>query len=356
MNYSELPKYSRRIIATQPFLYKIKSGLLPRFNTDYWDALDNQLLQMTEPGKDNVKLAVVAILFTCLALSLGDAIIKQQSAVFLLWQIFILRSLIALPFLLYLLRMPNAKVSIMPLRLKWTLLRSLVLVLMWVFYFTALPKVELAIAAAAYYTLPLFITLFAALFLGDRIGAIGWIAIFLGFIGTVFILQPQSDDFNAYALLPLLSAVCFAIAMIITRSQCRDEKPLVLSLWLNISFVAVGGIATLVISLVQPAADTIAQNPFLFDDWAVMTLSNWKIMAILAVAIIIGSVGAAIAYQNGPPAMIAALDFSYLVYAAIWGWLFFAEVPGGGSLLGMLLILGGGVLAVTRPSFKPKTG
>ena len=111
------------------------------------------------------------------ALSLGDALVKQQSVSFVLWQIFVMRSAIALPFLIYFVRIYSCETTIMPIHLGWTLTRSLALVAMWVFYFAALPHVDLAIAAAAYYTLPLFITLFAALFLGDRITPRGWFAV-----------------------------------------------------------------------------------------------------------------------------------------------------------------------------------
>jgi drug/metabolite transporter (DMT)-like permease len=113
---------------------------------------------------------------------------------------------------------------------------------MWIFYFAALAHIALAVAAAAYYTLPIFITLLAAIFLREKITISGWLVIVIGFIGTLLILQPQADDFDAYALLPLVSALCYACAMTLTRGKCEHEKPTVLSLWLNISFVVAGAI------------------------------------------------------------------------------------------------------------------
>ena len=229
--------------------------------------------------RDNLKLAVFAILTACFALSLGDALIKQHSGAFVIWQIFVMRSAIAIPFLIYFVRIYSCAVPVKPIRPGWTLLRSLILVLMWIFYFAALPHIELATAAAAYYTLPIFITLFAAIFLGEKITAKGWFAVLLGFSGTLLILQPQADDFNAYALLPLVSALCYACAMILTRSKCQREKPTVLSLWLNISFVGVGALALLLLQLWHPDADLIAANPFLFGIWTPMWLNEWRIMA-----------------------------------------------------------------------------
>ena len=302
--------------------------------------------QTTQSHSDNLTLAVPAILIGVFALSLGDALIKQQSATFSLWQIFIMRSLIATPFLIYFIRIRTCAMPVMPDQFGWTALRSLILVFMWVAYYLALPHVPLSIAAAALYTLPLFITLFAALLIGDRIGWKGWIAVLLGFVGVLLILQPQADDFNAYALLPIVSAICYASAMIMTRSKCQNENPLVLSLWLNLAFIGVGALAILIIQIWQPTPSNIAANPFLLGDWLPMWIDEWRAMAILAIAITLGSVGAAIAYQAGPPSIIATFDFSYVAFAVVWGILLFSQVPDLITITGIVLIVGGGMLAV----------
>lgn len=297
---------------------------------------------------DNLRLAIAAILIAVFALSLGDALIKQYSASFVIWQIFLLRSAIAIPFLVYFVRIYSCDLPIRPLNLGWTLLRSLILVLMWVFYFAALPHVELAVAAAAYYTLPLFILLFAAVFLKEPMHARGWLALVLGFTGTLLVLQPQADDFNAWSLLPIVSAVCYAVAMIITRSHCRAERASVLSLWLHLSFAAVGALGLLSLQWWNPAAETAALNPFLLGPWTPMWIDEWRIMAILAVAAVVGSISGAIAYQQGPASVIAIFDFAYVAFAAIWGYLIFAEIPSTPVAIGILLIIAAGTISIWK--------
>ena len=256
-----------------------------------------------------------------------------------------LRSAILIPFLVYFVRVYRGADPIMPRHPGWTLLRSMVLVIMWVFYFAALPHIEFAVAAAAFYTLPIFITLFAALFLGEKISLLGWLAVVTGFAGTLLILQPQADDFNAWTLLPLVSAILYAIAMILTRSKCRTEKPTVLSLWMNICFIGVGALALLLLGLWNPADDFVALNPFLFEAWTPMRLEEWRTMGILAIAILVGSVGAALAYQKGPAALVSIFDFSYVGFAVVWGYVLFAEVPAKLVTLGILLIVAAGIIA-----------
>ena len=302
--------------------------------------------QITQSRNDNLKLAVPAILIAAFVLSLGDALVKQESATFPLWQIFVMRSVIATPFLVYFIRIRACNVSIMPDRFGWTALRSLLLVIMWAAYYLALPHVLFSIAAASFYTAPLFITLFTALLTGDRVGWKGWIAVLLGVIGVLLILQPQADDFNAYALLPIISAICYASAMIITRSKCENEKPLILSLGLNLAFVGVGALAILIIQIWEPSPASMAANPFLLGEWKPMWIDEWRTMAILAIIIVIASVGTAIAYQSGPSSIIATFDFSYVAYIVIWGILLFGEAPDFVTIIGILLIVGGGLLAV----------
>ncbi|HEY7689619.1 MAG TPA: DMT family transporter [Dongiaceae bacterium] len=298
---------------------------------------------------DNLRLGVAVILVTDLALSLGDAAIKAFSTDFVLWQIFVLRSVIALPVLFFIIRLYAEGTPLMPRRAGWVALRSLMLTGMWIAYWAALPNLALGIAAAVYYTLPIFIVLFAALFIGDRIGTLGWIAAFVGFAGVLLILRPDAGGFNAYALLPLASAILYALAMILTRTKCRDEHPLILSFSLNVSFIAVGLLATLLIAATgAPSGDDPSSASFLAGAWAPMGGSEWLSMALLAAAAIIGSIGAAIAYQVAPPATIAIVDFVYLGFSALWGVLFFAESLDLITIAGMVLIVIAGVAAVRR--------
>ena len=91
---------------------------------------------------------------------------------------------------------------------------------------------------------------------------------------------------------------------------------------------------------------SVIATPFLLGKWVPMWIAEWRVMAILAAAIIVGSIGAAIAYQSGPSSIIATFDFSYVAFAVVWGILLFGEVPGFITIIGIVLIVGGGMLAV----------
>jgi len=293
---------------------------------------------------DNLPLAVSVIVFTVFALSLGDALIKFTSNNFVLWQIFILRSVIAIPCLVLFMLFRAGALLYFPTSLSWTAIRSLLLVSMWVIYYIALPHVQFSVAAAAYYTLPIFITLFSAALTGDKVSGLKWVAVGLGFIGVLLILKPNTNAFNWYALLPLLSAVLYALAMILTRTKCRDEQPLVLALALNITFVLVGAIAAWFVS---GLADEMRQG-FVLGEWNPMGSAQWLSMTLLATAVLIGSVGTVIAYQNAPSSVIGIFDFAYVGFAVLWSVVFFDELPDAFSMLGIALIVLSGLLSLKQ--------
>lgn len=295
--------------------------------------------------RDNTYLAVFIIIFTVLFLSLGDAFIKGISTNFTLWQIYTIRSSIVVGVLFLVIKFQQ-KVSFIPENFGWTLLRSTMLSFMWVFYYLALTKIELSIASAAYYTLPIFITLFTAYFLGNKIKVSGWIGIILGFLGVLLILNPTASNFNWFALLPLVSAVFYAFSMIITRTQCRKENVFLLSFWLNLIMLFLGLIMSFFLKVVNTQIIVLESQRFLLGTWAEMGHTEWVVISLLSLAIIIGSIGAAIAYQIGKPSTVATFDFGYVVFSSIWGWVLYQEIPSIKSILGIGLIVSAGILAI----------
>ncbi|MGB7268836.1 MAG: DMT family transporter [Albidovulum sp.] len=292
---------------------------------------------------DLLVAAICAILLSSASLALGDALIKFFSADFALWQIFTLRSLLTLPVLLAMTL--RARATFFPKAPGWVIVRSLMLVAMWVAYYLALPHLSFSVAAAGFYTLPIFITLFSAAFTGDRVGPLGWLVVAIGFAGVLLILRPDTAAFSAYAFLPLLSAILYAAAMVLTRTRCRAEHALTLSLALNLAFIAIGLLASLWASQIAGDAPGRLTMP-----WAPMTGAGWGAMAIMALMVLIGSISAAFAYQSAPPAIIGVFDFTYVGFAVVWGLVLFAELPDGLTVAGMVMIVLAGVLSLRNRS------
>jgi drug/metabolite transporter (DMT)-like permease len=306
---------------------------------------------VTEAQKRPEKLAlgVATIVATVFAMSFADAVVKYVSAELPLWQIFVMRSLVAIP-LLVALPLFGRPTAVRPKSLFWTFLRGLLLVMMYIAIYAAAPVLGLSVIAAAFYTGPLFIALFSALLIGEQVGPRRWTAICIGFAGVLVILRPGTEAFSAVMLIPVVAALFYALAAIITRTRCIEETPVVLALALNFALLATGAIATAGIALWQPVAADAAAYPFLLGSWVAMGSREWGIIGFLAVLMVGIGIGLAKAYQSAPPAIIATFDYSYLVFAAFWSFAIFAEAPDAATLIGMLLIAGAGLLVVHGPA------
>jgi len=294
----------------------------------------------------NIAIGVAAVVATVFAMAFADAIVKFASARFPLWQIFVLRSLLSVPMLAAALACasggaePRWRIS------GWVWLRSLLLTLMYVAIYAAAPILSLSTIAAALYLGPLFIALFSAFLIGEPVGARRWAALAIGFAGVLISLRPASDSFSLAALIPMIAALLYALAAVLTRAKCQNERPMTLALALNLCLLATGAVVSAALLAFPPAA--APTYPFLLGPWIAMGTGEWRVVVTLAVLIVGIGVGLAKAYQSAPPAIVATFDYCYLPFAALWSFVFFAEMPDAATALGMLLIAGGGIIAVGR--------
>ncbi len=220
----------------------------------------------------------------------------------------------------------------------------MLIVLMWTAYYAALPFMSLSVAATALYTTPLFIALFSAVLIGEPVGARRWLGIFVGFVGVLVILRPTADGFSSVALLPVLAAIFYALAAVVTRSKCADEDSLSVAMGLNLCLVLTGTVGVVSIMFLSSAENQAF--PFLQSPWVAMSAKTMAIMALLGILLVAESIWVAKAYQIAPAAIIGTFDYSYLVFAVFWGFVFFSDVPDMLTVLGIGLILAAGWLVV----------
>jgi len=307
---------------------------------------------MTRDGSrrpDNILLDVGVITLTVLAMSFADAIVKYISSAFPLWQIYVVRSLIVIPILVAVSLLGHPSRSIALKSKFWSFLRGLLLAFMYIAIYAGAPLLSLSVIAAALYTAPLFIALLSALLIGEPVGPRRWTAICIGFTGVLVILRPVANEFSLLALMPVIAAVLYALAAVITRSRCRTESPMALATALNLSLLAVGVVATAVIALWRPTPAEASTYPFLFGYWVTMGAREWGVIALLAALMVGISVGLATAYQSAPPSIIATFDYTYLVFAAFWSFVIFSQPPDAATIGGMVMIAAAGMLVVREP-------
>ena len=293
------------------------------------------MIQIAALPRDNLAAGIATMVATAAAMAFGDAVVKAMSADIGLWQLFVLRSAFALPLLALLLRTASRWRGSSRQALLWGGLRSLLLIGMWVCFYAALTMIDLSTVATAYYSGPLFITLLSSRLAGEAVGWRRWLAVCTGFAGVVLMLRPGEGGLEWPVGLAVLSGLFYALAAIVTRTRLSREHPLVLAASLNLAFLAFGVLGNLAV--------LAGDHPFLFAPWRPMTLQTWTAVAVLAVLIVAITAGVARAYQIAPSSIIATFDYSYLPFAALWGFVFLAAVPDATTIAGMLLIGGAGL-------------
>lgn len=195
-------------------------------------------------------------------------------------------------------------------------------------FFTALQFIGLAEATAIMDINPVLITLGAALFLGERIGPRRIAGITMALIGALIVIRPGAGVFQPAALLPLLGAFTYAAGAVMTR-MVRGDGTATSILWAT-------GIATLGASFVAP---------FVWQPIATVDLWAFAIMGLF------GTVAQALlirAFAMAEAAAIAPFGYTGLIWAGLWGWLFFGAVPDGWTVLGAIIIVAAGLYVWAR--------
>lgn len=296
-------------------------------------------------GRRQELAGILLIVAAVLLLSLSDALVKRASAGFAVWQILLVRSAFAVPLVVALAGRRGLRLAAPG----WVLARSLCLAAMWVAYYSALPAMSFALAAAALYTAPIFMAVFAAVLLRERVGAHRWAGIALGCLGVLAILRPDAGALAPVALLPFLAAAGYALAATITWRHCRGEPAMAMALRLNLCLAAVGGLAVAGLGLWPPDAALAAAHPFVLRAWPPLGGEAWGLLALLAVFIVVITASVAKAYQCAPAPVIGAFDNLYLPFATLWSGLLLDDWPDAIGCAGIALIALGATLTTAGP-------
>ena len=216
---------------------------------------------------------------------------------------------------------------------KLQILRSVLLMGATGFFFTGISLIPLTDAAALMAINPVFITLGAALFLGEALGPrrLGGIAAAL--IGALIVIRPGSDLFTAAALLPLAAAACYSAYALLTRRVGADED-----VWTSLFYT--GLVGTILLSLAVPFF------------WQTPDAGGMVLIVLVAAFGTLGQLFLIRAFSQGEASMLAPYSYVGLIFAAIWGALFFAEFPDLWTVAGALVIAGAGLYVWHRETYR----
>jgi drug/metabolite transporter (DMT)-like permease len=200
-------------------------------------------------------------------------------------------------------------------------------------WFYALTLIPLAEFWAIAFTAPLFLTLLAMLFLGERIHRYRWTALAIGFVGVVIIVGPHLS-FGAGSLgagMALAAAVFSAFAVMFLRSMSGSggEHPITITFYFSVT------------TMVCSAFTVIA-------GWPMPTSRQWLFIALAGLFGVFGQLFMTYSYRFAEASTIAPIDYVNLLIAIVYGWFFFDELPDHATWIGAPLVIAAGAIILWR--------
>jgi drug/metabolite transporter (DMT)-like permease len=284
-----------------------------------------------EPDHRNTPIAGIGLMIAGLALlTLNDAVAKWLAADYPTGQIIAIRSPFILVPVLFLTTIRGGFRALLPYSFKNQALRALCFIGSTFFIITALGLMPLADAVAFTFAAPLFISALAGPLLGERVGWRRWSAVLVGFAGVVIMARPTPDAFQWTAFVALGAAFFGALRDIVTRKISAVESSNLILLY-STAAVGLAGCAS---AAVVP--------------WRVPDLNDIGLFALLGVLnggahfLMIES------FSRAEASIVSPFRYTALVWAVIFGYLVWGDLPDAWLLAGAALVVASGLYIFHR--------
>ncbi len=211
----------------------------------------------------------------------------------------------------------------------WHLLRAIFGVGTMGAFFYALKLLPLADTVAICFVAPLIMCALSVPLLGEKIGPRRWAAIVVGFAGVIVIVQPTGAGFGLGAILALVSAFTYAVSINISRRISTTETSYSMLFWFSV-FLLAGSGSVAPIGWVTPHGNDIL------------------VFCIMALGGTLGQFLLTQAYRYGEISFLAPLEYSALIWAVLFGVVFWQEFPSAVVLIGSAIIVASNIYVVHR--------
>jgi len=282
---------------------------------------------LSENARGAIFMMIGMAAFVC-----NDTLMKLVSSELTLYQAIFLRGLMACAMLaLFALSRGVLMPALGPANRKLLGLRMVAEIGGTTCFLTALFNMPIANATAILQSMPLAVTLGAALFLREPVGWRRYTAIAVGFLGVLVIIQPGSEGFTVYSLWALGAIVFMVVRDLSTRRLTRDVPSVFVALTTGSGIMLFGGIV---------AATT--------GDWAPVTGHAMALLASAAVFLLIGYVFNVLSMRHGEIGFVSPFRYTILIWAILLGVVVFGDRPTGAMLAGSAIVVGTGIYTLYR--------
>ncbi len=284
---------------------------------------------MPAPSRHRSHLPAIGLMLLAILLfAIMDALIKWQAATYPVLEIVFFRSFVGL----FVLAVPLARrgPGLLRSRHPWLhLLRGLLGLASLVGFFAAFAAMPFGDVYAISFASPLLTTALSVPLLGERVGWKRWIAVTVGLAGVLAMVRPGSGIFDLMALAALGATLAYALANLLVRRMSRTET--------NVAIVFYSGLLS---SLASGAA-----LPFIWQPPA------WADLPWLVAIGLVGGLAHIVLTQSfrlAPASTVTPFEYSGMLWAVLFGWLFWSEIPDLAFYAGAALVIGAGLYILQR--------
>lgn len=196
-------------------------------------------------------------------------------------------------------------------------------------FFYVFPRMPLVDAYAISFAAPLFMVALSVPLLGEPVGWRRWTAVAVGFVGVLIMLDPWGMEFHPISLILLAATFCYALSTILVRLLSRHDHDVVTLFWF--AFVSSG------LSLVGA-----------IPEWKWPPAMDWLWLIVLGLLGGFAQILITRAWRLAPAAVLAPFDYTSIVLAVLFGYLWFQEEPSWTVWYGLPLVIGSGLYILHR--------
>ena len=280
------------------------------------------------------------LVFGLFLFSLQDIVLKHFSDKYSVLQLVLLRGEIAMILILVYLAIFKKTIPLLSRKPKLVLARGLLGFTSYIAYYLAIAAMPLAEVVAITFTMPLFVTAMSALVLGEKVGLRRWGAVIFGFIGIMIILSP-TGEFNSLAVaFAFVAAISYAIHTVITRFLSDHDDPLTIAFNALLIFTLASTLLSiLLVSGILAVGSDHPSLAFFGRAWKMPGAIDMMLIFAIGVIAAIGFYCLSKAYCMAEASAVAPFEFSYIIWAVLFGFLFWNEVPGVSTIVGILILV-----------------
>jgi drug/metabolite transporter (DMT)-like permease len=285
----------------------------------------------SSPVSGTARLGVLLMLLGMVMFSLNDVLGKWLVATYSVGQLMLIRSLAAMLVLAPFFWKVGWRRLVDVDRPKLHLLRSGLFAFEASGFYFAVAYMPLADAMTYWLAAPIYVAAMSPLLLGEKVGWRRWTAIIIGFVGVVIALEPSKDTFTLPALIAVAGSLAFSLAMVLGRAQ-RAAPDTTLVFWQ----VAGAAIFAGIWCLADPAG------------WAPVSGLDLGFLSLLGIVAMSAHMLVNRSLKLADAATVVPLQYSLLLWAVLFGWLFFGDAPRPAMLVGAGFIVASGLFIFFR--------